>query len=101
MSAVARAARLRCAFSTNSRRFLDKVRIRVKAGDGGDGCSSFERSIHGVGGPDGGNGGGGGDIYLESSEHCGDLSFQTFHFSGARGTHGTSALCHGRKGEDV
>jgi hypothetical protein len=89
------------AFSLYNRRFLDKVRIRVKAGDGGDGCSSFERSIHGIGGPDGGNGGAGGDIYLESDEHSGDLSFQTYHFSGLRGAHGGSALCHGRKGEDM
>ena len=31
------------------RKFLDKVRINVKAGDGGDGCASFERTIHGIG----------------------------------------------------
>jgi GTP-binding protein len=87
-------------YRCQNRKFLDKVRIRVKAGDGGNGCASFERSIHGVGGPDGGNGGSGGDIYLETDEHCGDLSFQTYHFSGVRGVHGTSALCHGRRGDD-
>jgi GTPase involved in cell partitioning and DNA repair len=54
-----------------------------------------------AGGPDGGNGGPGGDVYLATDEHCADLSFQSYHFAGARGAHGTSALCHGRKGDDL
>ena len=47
--------------------FTDKVRIFVKAGDGGAGCMSFRREAHvPKGGPDGGDGGKGGDIVLEA-----------------------------------
>jgi len=45
--------------------FIDKVEIRVKAGDGGPGCVSFRREKYVPrGGPDGGNGGRGGDIVI-------------------------------------
>ena len=43
--------------------FIDEVKIKVIAGKGGDGCSSFRREKYvEMGGPDGGNGGKGGDI---------------------------------------
>ena len=43
--------------------FVDKARIFIKAGDGGDGCSSFHREKYvAQGGPDGGDGGRGGSI---------------------------------------
>ena len=43
--------------------FVDKAKIIIKAGDGGDGCASFHREKFVVrGGPDGGDGGRGGDI---------------------------------------
>ena len=49
--------------------FIDQVKIRVKAGDGGPGCVSFRRErFIAKGGPDGGNGGKGGDIIFESAE---------------------------------
>ena len=43
--------------------FLDKVKIKIQAGNGGDGAVSFHRTkLTMNGGPDGGNGGKGGDI---------------------------------------
>ena len=45
--------------------FLDRVKIWVRAGDGGDGAATFRQEAHVPrGGPDGGDGGRGGSIYL-------------------------------------
>ena len=49
--------------------FVDIVTIKVKAGDGGNGCVSFHREKYvQQGGPDGGDGGRGGDIVFMASE---------------------------------
>ncbi|MFY9268775.1 MAG: GTPase ObgE [Candidatus Manganitrophaceae bacterium] len=54
--------------------FIDRVKIYVKAGDGGDGCVSFRREKYVPrGGPDGGDGGKGGDVFLEASSHLSTL----------------------------
>ena len=46
--------------------FVDKARIFIKAGDGGDGCVSFRKEKYvNAGGPDGGDGGDGGNIVFE------------------------------------
>lgn len=54
--------------------FVDRVRVFVKAGDGGDGAVSFRREkFVPEGGPDGGDGADGGDAVLEVSEHVDNL----------------------------
>ena len=46
--------------------FVDKAKIKIKAGDGGDGAVSFHREKYvAAGGPDGGDGGRGGDIVFQ------------------------------------
>jgi GTPase len=50
--------------------FRDEALLRVQAGKGGDGCSSFHREKYVIqGGPDGGDGGRGGDVILEATTH--------------------------------
>ncbi|MEZ5361042.1 MAG: GTPase ObgE [Bryobacterales bacterium] len=54
--------------------FIDEAIIRVKAGDGGNGCMAFRREkFVPRGGPSGGDGGRGGDVVLRSSEGCNTL----------------------------
>jgi len=54
--------------------FIDKARIFVTAGRGGDGCNSFLREkFRPFGGPDGGNGGDGGDVYLQVDNNMSTL----------------------------
>jgi GTP-binding protein len=84
--------------------FVDKVRIRVKAGDGGNGCVSFRREKYiERGGPDGGDGGKGGDVVLVADKNVGDLSEYFFHprVVAKHGGHGRGKNCFGRKAADV
>ena len=82
--------------------FIDEARIRVKAGDGGNGCMAFRREkFVPRGGPSGGDGGHGGDVLMESS-----LSHNTLvHFrfnpehKSERGGHGLGSNCSGTSGE--
>ena len=54
--------------------FIDEVRIRVKAGDGGNGCLAFRREkFVPRGGPSGGDGGRGGDVRIVASNHYNTL----------------------------
>lgn len=83
-------------------RFVDEVKIHVRAGDGGNGCVSFRREKYVPrGGPDGGDGGKGGDVVLQASsgKHTLlDFHFQR-HFRAARGGHGRGKQQTGRAGE--
>ena len=55
-------------------KFLDQVKIYIKAGNGGDGSPSFRREKYvEYGGPDGGDGGKGGSIVLKSEENLNTL----------------------------
>ena len=84
--------------------FIDEARIRIKAGDGGNGCMAFRREkFVPKGGPSGGDGGHGGDVLMSSS-----LSHNTLvHFrfnpehKAQRGGHGLGSNCSGYAGEPV
>jgi GTP-binding protein len=85
-------------------KFVDEVSIRVKAGDGGNGCMSFRREkFIENGGPNGGDGGDGGSIYMIADENLNTLVDYRYtrHFDAERGSNGGSADCTGRKGEEM
>jgi GTPase len=84
--------------------FIDEARIRVKAGDGGNGCMAFRREKYVPrGGPSGGDGGNGGDVIMESSERHNTLVHFRFNpeYKAQRGRHGEGSNKSGREGEDV
>jgi GTP-binding protein len=84
-------------------KFVDEARIRVKAGDGGNGCVSFRREkFVPRGGPDGGDGGDGGNVVIVADPHLTtllDLRYQK-QYRARRGEHGRGKEQHGRRGED-
>ena len=83
-------------------KFVDEVKIKVQAGDGGRGCMSFRREKYVArGGPDGGNGGDGGDVVVVADAQLTtllDLRYQKQYRAG-RGEHGRGKDQHGRRGE--
>lgn len=84
--------------------FVDKAKVIVKGGDGGNGCCSFRREkFVPKGGPDGGDGGGGGNVILRTC--TGEQSLVDFvynrHFMAERGPHGKGKDMHGRKAGDI
>jgi GTP-binding protein len=84
--------------------FIDEVRIRVKAGDGGNGCLAFRREkFVPRGGPSGGDGGRGGDITLVASNHYNTLLHFRFNpeHTAQRGRHGEGSNRSGREGESI
>ena len=84
--------------------FVDEAKIRVKAGDGGNGCMAFRREkCVPRGGPSGGDGGDGGDVIMESSERHNTLVHFRFNpeYKAERGRHGEGSNCKGREGENV
>jgi GTP-binding protein len=84
--------------------FIDEAKIRVKAGDGGNGCIAFRREkFVPRGGPSGGDGGRGGDVIIESSERHNTLVHFRFNpeYKAGRGRHGEGSQRTGREGEDV
>jgi GTP-binding protein len=84
--------------------FIDKVRIHVKAGNGGNGCISFRRE-KGVprGGPNGGDGGSGGSVIAQAVEHLNTLveQYYTQHYKAEKGEHGQGKNMHGADGAGV
>jgi GTP-binding protein len=84
--------------------FIDEAKIKVKAGDGGNGCMAFRREkFVPRGGPSGGDGGKGGDIIMESSERHNTLVHFRFNpeHQAERGRHGEGSNKTGREGGDV
>ncbi len=85
-------------------KFVDQVRIEVKAGDGGRGCVSFLREkFIPKGGPDGGDGGDGGDVYFVVDEALTTLlDYRYLHHCKAKnGAPGLGKTKHGKNGEDL
>ena len=85
-------------------KFLDQVKIFIKAGDGGSGSPSFRREkFIEFGGPDGGDGGKGGSIILKSERNLNtliDFRYQQ-HFKAKRGGDGKGKNQTGRGGENL
>jgi GTP-binding protein len=84
--------------------FIDRVKIKIKAGDGGNGVTAFRREkFVPRGGPSGGDGGVGGDIWLESDEGLNTLLHLRYNpeHKAERGKHGEGSNRHGKDGESV
>lgn len=84
--------------------FVDHIKIHAKAGDGGNGCSSFRREkFTPKGGPDGGDGGRGGDVILVVDQHTDNLRefFYKPNYKAERGVHGQGQRKTGRSGKDL
>ena len=84
--------------------FLDKAKIFIKAGNGGNGCTSFhhEKFVE-FGGPNGGDGGNGGSVYVEGDASKNTLiDFRyTQHFRAENGANGQKANKVGKRGQDL
>lgn len=84
--------------------FLDRVKIRVKAGDGGDGVTAFRREkFVPRGGPSGGDGGVGGSVWMVSDEGLNTLLHLRFNpeHKAERGRHGEGSNRYGKDGDDA
>ncbi len=85
-------------------KFLDQIKIYVKAGNGGDGSPSFRREkFIEYGGPDGGDGGKGGSIILRSEQNLNTLIDYRYqqHHKAERGENGMGQNRTGKNGEDL
>ncbi|UOD98385.1 GTPase ObgE [Ehrlichia ruminantium] len=84
--------------------FIDEAKVYLKAGKGGDGCSSFRREkFIEFGGPDGGNGGNGGSIIFIASHHVNTLIYFKYkqHIKAENGHPGLSKNKFGLSGKDI
>ncbi len=84
--------------------FVDEVELKVKAGDGGDGCTAFRREKYvAMGGPFGGNGGHGSDIIFKADSGLHtllDLRYQK-QIKGKKGENGRGKNQHGKGAEAI
>jgi GTP-binding protein len=84
--------------------FIDEAKIRVKAGDGGNGCMAFRREkFVPRGGPSGGDGGHGGDVIMVSSQRHNTLIHFRYNpeHKAQRGEHGLGSNCTGLDGHSI
>ena len=85
-------------------KFLDQIKIYIKAGNGGDGSPSFRREkFVEFGGPDGGDGGKGGSIILRSERNLNTLIDYRYlqHHKAERGKDGAGKKRTGRNGKNL
>ena len=83
--------------------FVDEVEVKLRAGDGGNGCVSFRREkFVPKGGPDGGDGGDGGHVIHEADTNSADLRAYYFkpHWEAGNGVGGMGSARNGRNGRD-
>jgi GTPase len=84
--------------------FVDRVLVKVEAGTGGSGQTSFRREKYvAMGGPDGGDGGRGGDVIVQADRNLTTLLDYTYRdaWKAERGQHGEGSNRTGRSGEDI
>ena len=84
--------------------FVDIAKIKIKAGNGGDGAVAFHREKYvASGGPDGGDGGKGGDIVVQVDDHLATLADFRYKrkYTAENGRNGGGGNCSGRKGKDL
>ena len=84
--------------------FIDRAKIHVRGGDGGNGVTAFRREkFVPRGGPSGGDGGHGGAVYVEATEGLNTLLHFRYNpeYQAGRGRHGEGARRHGQDGDDV
>lgn len=84
--------------------FIDRAKIKVKAGDGGNGVTAFRREkFVPRGGPSGGDGGVGGDVWIESDEGLNTLLHLRYNpeHKAERGRHGEGSNRFGKDGESI
>ncbi len=84
--------------------FVDIAKIKIKAGDGGDGSVSFHREKYvASGGPDGGDGGRGGNIVFAADDNLSTLADFRYKrkYTAPKGENGRGGRCNGKKAEDL
>lgn len=84
--------------------FIDRVKIKIKGGDGGNGAVAFYRAKYVPnGGPNGGDGGNGGSIIFQASDNMNTLVDFRYKkvFKAEKGQDGGQNNCHGKDGADI
>lgn len=84
--------------------FVDIAKIKIKAGDGGDGAVAFHREKYvAAGGPDGGDGGKGGDVVFVVDDNLATLADFRYKrkYKAPNGEPGKGGRCNGKKGKDL
>ncbi len=84
--------------------FVDKAKIRIIAGNGGNGAVAFHREKYiNAGGPDGGDGGRGGNIVFQVDDNLSTLSDFRYKrkYKASSGENGRGSHCNGKRGEDL
>lgn len=84
--------------------FIDQAKIYIKAGDGGNGCTSFYTEKYVAnGGPDGGDGGKGGDVVFAADANMNSLNDFRFAklYRAENGENGSGKFCHGKCAPDL